>query len=193
MKRQHHVLLIASTLALSWLTMQAVHELGHVAAAIVSGGRVAIVVLHPATISYTQLTSNPHPLFVAWMGPVLGVVLPFVAFVVARMLRLRGWYLFQFFAGFCFIANGAYLAFGSLNGIGDAGDILRHGSPAWLLWLFGATTIPVGLLMWNRLGPHFGFGVSAGQVDRATAYTMFALLVLIAVLEIVLSPNAARI
>jgi hypothetical protein len=189
MKRQHQVLLIASTLALSWLAMQAVHELGHVAAAIVSGGRVAMVVLHPATISYTQLMSNPHPLLVSWMGPVVGVVLPFVAFVVARMLRLRGWYLFQFFAGFCFIANGAYLAFGSLNRIGDAGDILRLASPVWLLWLFGVVTIPIGLMLWDRLGSHFGLGASAGQVDRATAYGVFALLVLVAVLEITLSPT----
>jgi hypothetical protein len=190
MKRQHQVLLIASTLALSWLAMQAVHELGHVAAAIVSGGRVATVVFHPATISSTQLTSNPHPLFVAWMGPFVGVLMPLVALIGARMLRLRGWY--QFFAGFCFIANGGYLAFGSLNGIGDAGDILRHGSPVWLLWLFGVTTIPIGISMWNRLGPHFGFGTSAGQVDRAVAFTMLALLVLVIALEILLSPNSAR-
>ena len=193
MKRQHQVLLIAATLALSWLAMQAVHELGHVAAAIVSGGRVATVVLHPATISYTQLTSNPHPLFVAWMGSIVGVVLPLVAFVVARMLRLRGWYLFQFFAGFCFIANGAYLAVGSLNGIGDAGDILRHGSPVWLLWLFGVITIPLGLWIWNRLGPHFGLGANAGQVERADVYIMCALLAIVVLIEILFSPNAVRI
>ena len=91
MKRQHQVVLIVATLAFSWLAMQAVHELGHVAAAVVSGGRVATVVLHPATISYTQLASNPHPLFVAWMGPIVGVVLPLVAFVdrtLASIARL---------------------------------------------------------------------------------------------------------
>jgi hypothetical protein len=193
MKRQHQVVLIVATLVFSWLAMQAVHELGHVAAAVASGGRVATVMLHPATISHTQLVSNPHPLFVAWMGPIIGVVLPFAALLIARILRLRGWYIVQFFAGFCFIANGAYLAFGSLNGIGDAGDILRQGSPMWLLWLFGVTTIPIGILMWNRLGPHFGFGVSAGQVDRAVAFTMLFLLVVVVALEILLSPNSARI
>jgi hypothetical protein len=192
MKRQHQVVLIVATLVFSWLAMQAVHELGHVAAAVASGGRVATVVLHPATISYTQLLSNPHPLFVAWMGPIIGVVLPFVALVIARVLRLRGWYIVQFFAGFCFIANGAYLAFGSLNGIGDAGDILRQGSPVWLLWLYGVITIPIGISMWNRLGPHFGLGASAGQVDRAVAFTMLALLAAVVMLEILSSPSAAR-
>src|SRR5690242_1105479 len=133
MKRQHQVLLIAATLAFSWLAMQAVHELGHVAAAIVSGGRVKAVILHPIMLSYTEYSSNPHPLFVSWMGPVVGVVLPLAAFAVARVCRLRTLYLFQFFAGFCLIANGAYLAFGAFGGIGDAGDIARHGSPLLLL------------------------------------------------------------
>jgi hypothetical protein len=76
MKRQHLLVLIGSTLAFSWLAMQAVHELGHVVGAMLSGGRVDQVILHPATISQTRLAANPHPQFVAWMGPILGVALP---------------------------------------------------------------------------------------------------------------------
>ncbi len=162
MKRQHQFLLIVATLAFSWLAMQAVHELGHVAAACVSGGQVEQVVLYPTTISYTRLGNNPYPLFVAWMGPVVGAALPVVAFVIARGCRLRLWYVFQFFAGFCLIANGAYLAFGSFDGVGDAGDILRHGAHIWLLWLFGLITIPIGLWLWYGLGPYFGLGANAG-------------------------------
>lgn len=192
MKRQHQLLLIAATLAFSWLAMQAVHEFGHIAAAVASGGRIGEVVLYPTKISYTRLTSNPHPLFVAWMGPVVGVVLPFVAFVVARAFRLRHLYLFQFFAGFCLIANGAYLGFGSLGRIGDAGDIMRHGSPIWLLWLFGVVTIPLGFVLWNGLGPSFGLGPSAGQVDRAAAYLMLVLLVIVTGLELLFSSSAIR-
>ena len=192
MKRQHQLLLIAATLAFSWLAMQAVHEFGHIAAAVVSGGRIDDVVLYPTKISYTRLISNPHPLFVAWMGPVVGVVLPCLAFVVARALRSRRQYLFQFFAGFCLIANGAYLGFGSLGRIGDAGDIIRQGSPIWLLWLFGVVTIPVGFVLWNGLGPSFGLGPSAGQVDRAAAYLMLALLVIITGLELLFSSSVIR-
>src|SRR5688572_18674231 len=120
MKRQHQVVLIGSTLAFSWLAMQAVHELGHVVGAVLSGGRVAQVILHPTTISQTRLSENPHPQFVAWMGPIVGVLLPSAALLAARIAGLRTWYLFQFFAGFCLVANGAYLAFGSIGGIGDA-------------------------------------------------------------------------
>lgn len=192
MKRQHQLLLIAASVLFSWLAMQAVHELGHVAAAAASGGRIGEVILYPTTISYTRLTENPHPLFVAWMGPIVGVVLPCIAMVIARLLRWRGWYLFQFFAGFCLITNGAYLAFGSLNVVGDAGDILRHATPPWLLWLFGAITIPIGLWSWNGLGRHFGLGSNAEQVDRTVTYFISACVLILVTLELVFSSPAAR-
>ena len=108
MKRQPQIILVAAMLGFSWLAMQAVHELGHVAAAVVSGGRIDRVVLHPATISFTQLAANPHPLLVAWTGPIVGAALPVLISFAARASHWRGWYLIQFFAGFCLIANGAY-------------------------------------------------------------------------------------
>lgn len=187
MKRQHQLLLIASTLACAWLAMQAVHELGHVVGAALTGGRVAEVVLHPARISYTRLAANPHPLFVAWMGPVVGIGLPLAALAVARGSKLPGWFLAQFFAGFCLVANGAYLAFGSLGRIGDAGDLLRYGTPMWLLWLFGIVTIPTGLYLWNGLGPHFGVGASHDEINRPAAYVMLVLAVAIIALELLLA------
>ncbi len=182
MKRQHQALLIGSTLVFSWLAMQVVHELGHVFGAWLSGGTVADVVLHPTRISRTQLAENPHPLLVAWMGPLVGVAVPTLALSFVRNRRMRVWYLFQFFAGFCLVANGAYIAFGSINRIGDAGEMLRHGTPAMLLWLFGAITIPSGLWLWHGLGPHFGLGNGRGQVDPRAAYviTVFALAVIVA-------------
>jgi hypothetical protein len=191
MKRQPQIVLIIATLGLSWLAMQAIHEFGHIAAAIASGGGVVEVVLHPAAISFTRLAENPHPQFVAWMGPVIGVLLPLVAAILARKLKWRGWYVIQFFVGFCLIANGAYLAFGSFGEFGDAGDLVRHGAPMWLLWLFGVITIPLGLWMWDGLGPHFGLGSSAGQVDRAAAYVMLAGLIVLVMLEVVFSSSIA--
>jgi hypothetical protein len=188
MKRQHQLVLMGSTLVFSWLAMQAVHELGHVVGAMISGGRVAQVILHPATISQTRLAANPYPQFVAWMGPILGVALPVAAFVAARIAGWRAWYLFQFFAGFCLVANGAYLAFGSIGRIGDAGDLLRHGAAPLLLWLFGLVTIPAGLCLWHGLGRHFGVGRD-GHVDRAHAYVMLTLAALVIVLELVFSSS----
>jgi hypothetical protein len=183
----HKIVLISATLVFSWLAMQAVHELGHVLAAVVSGARVTQVVLNPLTISQTRLAENPHPLLVAWMGPVVGVAMPLAVLAVARVGKLPGWYIAQFFAGFCLVANGAYLAFGAFGEIGDAGDLLRHGAPLWLLWLFGAVTIPLGLWLWNGLGRYFGLGPGAEEVSPTAAYVILALATIIIVLELILS------
>ena len=187
MKRCHQFILIVATLAFSWLAMQAVHELGHVIGAAVSGGRVAEIELHPATISYTRLAENPHPLFVAWTGPLVGVAVPIGVFAIAKWQRTPDWFIAQFFAGFCLIANGAYLAFGTIGAVGDAGDLLHHGASLLLLWLFGLVTISGGLWLWNGLGPHFGFAGANGEVSRTAAYGMLALLIATVALELILA------
>jgi hypothetical protein len=179
--------LIATFLPLCWLAMMAVHELGHVMGAIATGGKVERVVLHPLTISRTDVAPNPRPLAVAWAGPVFGVVAPLVLLIFFRAVKLPLAYFVQFFAGFCLIANGAYIGLGSLARIGDAGDMLRHGSPMWVLWLFGAAAMPTGLYLWNGLGVHFGLGAAAGKVDPRAAYTSSALLLLTVVLELTFS------
>ena len=188
MRRADQFVLIGSAVPLAWLAMMAVHEAGHVLGALLTGGTVKVVVLHPLTISCTVLSHNPHPLLVTWAGPVLGVLIPLAAFGVAAALRMPGAYLLRFFAGFCSIANGAYIGVGSIERIADAGDMLRHGSQTWHLWLFGAVTIPLGLLLWHRLGPYFGLGKARGQVSRGAAIACLVLLVLVAGLEFVLGP-----
>ena len=87
--------LIGTFIGFSWLAMQAVHELGHVLGAITTGGHVTKVVLHPCTISRTDVHPNPHPLFVVWAGPLVGSVLPVLAFLLARALRSPGVFLFR--------------------------------------------------------------------------------------------------
>ena len=151
MKRLHQVLLIGTFLPLCWLAMMAVHEFGHVAGAVATGGRVECVVLHPLTISRTDVSPNPSPLFVVWAGPIVGILLPLALFVAARVGRFKWAYLLQFFAGFCLIANGAYIGIGSFGKVGDAGDMLRHGSPMWSLWLFGVACFPLGLYFGTAL------------------------------------------
>jgi hypothetical protein len=168
--RLPQVVLISSTLLGSWLAMQAVHESGHVLGAWLTGGRVARVVLHPLTISRTDLADNPHPLIVAWAGPVVGIVVPLLFWGVAAASRLPGAFVLRFFAGFCLLANGLYIGVGSFDGVGDCGEMLRHGSQAWQLWLFGAVTAPAGLWLWHRQGPHFGLGQAKGQVNCGVAY-----------------------
>jgi len=132
--------------------MQAIHEFGHVLTAWATGGSVVRVVLHPVAISRTDVSPNPRPLAVAWGGPLLGVLGPLLLVIVSRFIavkRFDGRLYVDFFAGFCLIANGAYIGLGSFGRIGDAGDLLRHGSPQWLLVAFGVSAIAAGLLIWH--------------------------------------------
>jgi hypothetical protein len=180
-KRTRQVVLIVSTLVGSWLGMQAVHECGHVAGAWLSGGRVAKVVLSPLTISRTELAENPHPLVVVWAGPIFGALFPVLMWSIAAALHWRAAFLLRFFAGFCLLANGLYIGIGSFDRVGDCGEMLRHGSPRWQLWLFGVVTAPVGLWLWHRQGRHFGLRTAAGEVDRrSTALSFLACAALLA-------------
>ena len=181
MKRLHQGILIVSTVLGSWLGMQAVHEFGHVLGAWLTGGVVAKVVLNPLTISRTDLAHNPRPLIVVWAGPVVGILLPLVAWAIAAGLRMPGAFLLRFFAGFCLIANGAYIAGGSFDRIGDCGEMLRHGAELWQLWLFGVVCVPVGLWLWHRQGTHFGLGSAEGQVRQDVAYASLLVCVLLLV------------
>ena len=172
--RLHQTVLIVSTVVGSWLGMQALHEFGHVLGAWLTGGRVARIVLHPLTISRTDLAENPHPLAVVWAGPVIGVLLPLLLWAAAALVRLPGAFVLRFFAGFCLVANGAYLGAGSFGGVGDCGVMLRHGSPIWLLWLFGVVAVPAGFGLWHGQGRNFGLGPARETVRPAVAYAVLA-------------------
>jgi hypothetical protein len=165
MRRQPQLVLIVCLLTACWLAMQVVHEFGHVLGAWFTGGEVAKVVLRPWTFSRTEMVANPDPVLVAWAGPMVGAALPLLTWLAAKALQCPGDYLLRFFAGFCLIANGAYIGGGALDRLGDAGDLQRHGSPMWALFLFAAITVPAGLLLWHREGRHFGFGGSGGKVE----------------------------
>lgn len=178
MKRLDQIILIASTVLASWLGMQALHEFGHVIGAWLTGGEVKRVVLNPLTISRTDLAQNPHPLLVVWAGPICGVLLPLLLWSGAIILRIRGAFVVRFFAGFCLIANGAYIAIGSFDRVGDCGDMLKNGSAIWQLWLLGAITIPFGFGIWHRLGVHFGFGANSPEIDRRAMWFTFAAFIL---------------
>jgi hypothetical protein len=165
MPRFRVLVLILTVALLAWLLLQAVHELGHVLGAWLTGGTVVQVVLDPLTISRTDVEPNPQPLVVAWAGPIFGVLAPLALWGIAAAAGWRLAWLARFFAGACLMGNGLYMGAGSFGGIGDAGDIIRHGSPIWTLWLFGLATAPAGLWLWNGLGPKFGLGASAEEIS----------------------------
>lgn len=187
MRRLPQLVLLVSTALLAWLWMQVIHEAGHALFGWWTGGDVRRVVLHPLTISRTDLAANPHPLLVCWAGPVFGCIVPVLVWWIARATKWSAEFWLRFFAGFCLIANGAYLAVGSFDGIGDASDLLRHGSPLWTLWLFGAATIPAGLRLWHGLGKCFGLGPQTVLPHWPAALTVTGLLLLTAATEVILN------
>jgi hypothetical protein len=178
----HQAILVVSTVLGSWLGMQAAHELGHVLGAFLTGGKIAAVVLHPLTISHTELIDNPHPLIVVWAGPLVGVMLPLILWGLLELKRVPGAFVARFFAAFCLISNGAYLGAGSFVGAGDCGEMLRQGSPVWTLRVFGAVAVPIGFWLWSGQGPKFGLGDAQGKVSHSVAYgslVIFSLLMLL--------------
>lgn len=187
MPRIHQAVLVISTLALSWLLMMAVHELGHVFHAWFSGGIVTKVLLSPLAISRTDVSPNPHPLLVAWGGAVWGCAIPLAVWIAARWVVRRYAYLPQFFAGFCLIANGAYLAGGIWLTAGDVADIVRHGCPMWVPVVCGLPLIVGGLFLWHGLGSRFGLGKAKGEVDRTVAWGVLATFVILFAVEFTLS------
>jgi hypothetical protein len=176
--------LIASILLLSWLWMMIAHELGHVLMAWASGETVSSVVLHPLAISRTDATHDKHPLLVIRGGPALGMLIPVAGLLAARLLRFRLGDLCQSFAGFCLIANGAYIGVGSFSSIGDSGDLARAGCPQIVMVIFGLLFASSGLWLWNGLGPHFGLKEARGKVDRTAAVGALILLAATVIVEL---------
>ena len=189
MDRFHQVLFAVSLVALSWLAMMVVHELGHVVGAIVTGGTVQRVVLHPLAISRTEVAPNPRPETVVWLGPIVGCVLPLALFAIVprRFTTLHN--VARFFAGFCLVANGTYIALGCFSAVGDCGEMLRTGTPLWVMLCYGAATIPLGFYLWNGLGSPAHFLKNSTLVAAKTAYMTLGVLLVVVVAELALFPR----
>ena len=188
MQRFHQLLFVASLIVLCWFAMMAVHEFGHVVGALATGGIVERVVLHPLTISRTDVVPNPSPTIVVWLGPILGCLIPaFIWWWIPRR-HFTARNVASFFTGFCLLANGAYIAIGSFDSVGDCGIMLKHGSPLWTLLLFGVLTIPTGFLIWHRLGSVRQFLADPSLVDFVWAYSLCGALFVVLTLEFLISP-----
>jgi len=189
MQRFHQFLFIASLAALSWFAMMGVHEFGHVVGAIVTGGGIECVVLHPLTISRTDVSPNPNPAVVVWLGPILGCLIPLALYgLVPRRLTIAR-NVAMFFAGFCLIANGAYISIGSMHRAGDCGEMLRTGTPHWALLAFGVVTVPTGLILWHRLGSPKHFLSNPTAITSRSAYLLLCILLAVIVAGVLFSPR----
>lgn len=135
----------------NWLAMLVAHEFGHVLAAVTTGGRVRQIVIPWFGFSRTDVANPTLAAVIIWAGPLVGCFVPLLAmWLCPRRWRLRA--ACGFFAGFCCIANGAYLSMGWAVAAGDASDLARLGAPRWLLMSGGAALIACGLMIWHRLG-----------------------------------------
>lgn len=182
--RSWQALLILSTLAFSWLAMMVVHETGHVIHLTSTGGSIGQITLHPLKLSHTLPDLDPHPLATVVGGPLWGVLLPLLLWwIVARLAPTRS-YLAAFFAGFCLVANGAYLAGDAFLQGGDGREFVQHGVPPWTLVAVGLPAVAVGLYAWNGLGSHFGLAEARGHVSRTDAILMVTLTVTLGLAEI---------
>lgn len=169
--------------------MMAVHEFGHVVGAFFTGGTVERVVLYPLTISRTDVSPNPHPAVVVWLGPILGCVIPTIAWLFVPRRFIFASKVALFFVGFCWLANGAYIAFGSIDRVGDCGVMLKTGSPVWALILFGLLSVLIGFVAWHRLGSVKQFLADPSLVDPAITYFFLVALTVLLALELIFSPR----
>jgi hypothetical protein len=189
MQRLQQLSFIVCVLALSWFAMMAVHELGHVLGAVLTGGQVERVVLHPLAISRTDVSPNPSPAVVVWFGPLVGCLVPAAGclLIPRRIAIARN--VASFFAGFCLIANGAYISVDSLDRVGDCGEMIRSGSPFWTLPAFGAVTIPLGAFLWHRLGSPRQFLSDPTIIPPRFAWSALLILLLVVAGECAFSPR----
>ena len=182
-------LFVAALLTWCWYGMQAVHELGHVTAAWLAGTEVRQVVLHPLTISRTDLGNrNEYPLLVVWAGPICGALLPVAVMILIGTIGGPS-ATAQFFAGFCLIANGVYIGCGAFADVGDCRVMSQHGTPLLAMVLFGLPTVPVGLLLWDQLGSPREFFEHPEKASPKATLALSVTLVIYLVTTAILSPT----
>lgn len=173
------------TLIGSWYAMMAAHEFGHVLGAWLTGGRVERIVLEFFSFSRTDVSPNAHPLIVVWMGPIVGSLLPLLAWAINRLINKTSDLVARFWAAFCLLANGLYIGAGSFGGVGDAGDMLAAGSPMWMLVAFGIIAAVSGFALFNGMGRRFGFGpngcVNPRDLAAAAIFCAVSLIIVAAV------------
>src|SRR5262249_43660083 len=133
----HRILLVALGLYPSWLGMMAVHEAGHVLHALLSGGAVTGNAIPLLGFSRTDVSPNPHPVFVTVGGSLWGCILPYVPVIALQSLRIRPPAVLRFFAGFCCVVNGTYIGSGVVMPAGDTAVLRSHGVPPSLLAISG--------------------------------------------------------
>ena len=182
--RYKRYVFVGFVLVLSWFSMMIVHESGHVIHSWFSGGVVKQVILYPTVFSQTEMKINPYPIFVAWGGMLWGTIIPLILLGIVRGFKISSWYIFQFFAGFCFVANGFYFIIGGIDSTGDPGDIIFYGISSILVIIAGIIEACIGFLLWHGLSKAFGIGVPGSRTNLNHFGCVFIVLIMILLIEI---------
>jgi hypothetical protein len=143
---------------LAWYAMEAVHELGHVIGA---GGRVAAVHIPLVGFSMTEYEDGIGTVRSIACGPALGATMPLILLLAPRR-RLAG-RIARFFAGFCLVANGAYMLAGAYMNEGDAGDLIGFGVTRVSIMVPALLALGLGLWVLHRNGRWAGLAMTADR------------------------------
>ena len=81
-----------------------------------------------------------------------GSVIETAVWAFFSVARWPGRTLLQCFAGFFLIANGVYVGAGWTMRAGGAADLVRYGTPIWVLITFGVVATCGGVVMWTTSG-----------------------------------------
>ena len=175
---------VVCLLILSWQVMTTTHELGHVGAALASGGRIQSVDLPLLGISSTNVAPNPAPGFVVWAGPLAGCALPLLLMILVPRRCAASCLIARFLSGFSLMANGAYIAGGSFHAIGDCAQMYQTGTPQWVMLVAGSTMSVCGLIIWHRMGSLGQFFASPQFITRRVLMSTAIATLLVVVLDV---------
>lgn len=132
-------------LGVSWTVMAWTHEGGHIVGGWLMGGHLQYAELRPWLLPYSHFEPDPQPLVTLWAGPIFGAVVPWrIALMVPRVHT-------RFIAGFCLLANGAYLATAAYAGdaLLDTTKLLAAGAWSVSIGMYCLITITVGYPMFR--------------------------------------------
>ena len=138
------LLFLAATIAWIWLAMLLTHELGHVLAAILTGGTITSIELRPGRLPHTLVNPNPRPSVVLWSGFLVGWIGPQLTAPLWKIERGLIGPVLRAGTAFCLLAGGVYLAAGGLERLTDTGQLVLHGWPLPLLIAVGVGVAALG-------------------------------------------------
>lgn len=141
-------LLLLGSFILAYLGAEFLHEICHAGAAIVTGGRVRGISVHPFSWSYSQSSSSEHPIIHTAAGALGSSLIGLLIFIVsirwARPLLLP----LLLLGPVLLIDNGLYWTMDIILGMGaDACRLIDMGVPSLLVLSAGLVQLITGIVL----------------------------------------------